>query len=131
MILEEKTIVVNPSLTHEEMIECFNKDENIINFIGAIQCDVSILEKEVEFLEYTGTTWGEYAGYILSNDEMEVLINIGYPKRYIGKRCVSWGGKNDGSFLNYTKELGIENTLTKSEYVSILQSDNYKKESEL
>lgn len=102
------------NLTHEQMVEKYNNDENIIGFIGCGVFPISKLEENVSFLE--NIKYKDYFLYTIYDDI--VIINFGYPHTYVDGRAINCGSKFDDSFIEFAKEFGVDNILTKSEWVA-------------
>jgi hypothetical protein len=130
----KREITTKIPFIHSDFVSYYENEDIIDNFIGGVEADVKKLNHKVPsdfvnaFLpdesESDGMRtkyWKEYTIYRKSLDGNKVLFSLGYRDENGNRKDHV---KND-ELRQWVEYFGLENVLTKSEYVERLKSEDY------
>ena len=125
----------NIGFTHKDFVAYFKEGYIIDNFVGGVEVPIeeikatvstdfsasSIIDKDEKKIQ---VDWKTFGSYITSLDGKTALLRLG--------KTDSNGNRKeqvkDKELREWVKVFGIDNILTKSDYVALLRSDKYTKE---
>lgn len=107
-------------ITHDELIKAYQNKEEIINFVGGIEVETGILNKEVpeNFPNpHKVKLFKEYCNNTTNKEKTKSILIIGFRDENGNRKKVV----SSKEFYIWADHFGIENIMTKSEMITKLK----------